>query len=58
MSDTNKKIDQMLRQQMIRKATWISIAVVVFTVFMSYALYKFYGPDAEIVDYFQDINQS
>lgn len=50
MSDTNKKIDQQLRRQLLRKVVLISVASIIFVGFMSYALYKGYGPDAETVD--------
>jgi hypothetical protein len=42
---------------MLRKTVLITVAVLIFVGFMSYALYMSYGPDAEVVDYFPEINQ-
>ena len=55
MSHTKQKIDRHLRRNLIRKVVVITIASVIFIGFMSYALYREYGPDAEIVDYFEDV---
>ena len=57
MQRTNQKIDQHLRRQILRKTVLITVAVLIFVGFMSYALYMSYGPDAEVVDYFPEINQ-
>lgn len=56
MSHTRQKIDQHLRRNIIRKVLIIIIVSIIFVAFMSYALYKEYGPDAEIVDYFENVN--
>lgn len=56
MSQTNQKIDQLLRRQLIRRLLTILVAVILFIGFMSYALYKEYGPGTEVVDYFPEVN--
>ena len=56
MSATNDKINRQLRQQSLRRVLTVVIITVLFIGFMSYALYKAYGPDAEIVDYFPQVN--
>lgn len=57
MPNTNNKINNQLRQQFIRRMLIVFAVVVVFVGFMSYALYKEYGPGAEIVDYFPQVNE-
>lgn len=56
MSHTRQKIDRHLRRNLIRKILVITIVSIIFIGFMSYALYKEYGPDTEVVDYFEDVN--
>ena len=56
MSFTKQKIDRHLRRSLIKKILVITIVSIIFIGFMSYALYREYGPDAEIVDYFEDAN--
>jgi hypothetical protein len=56
MSFTRQKIDRHLRRNVIKKILAIIIVSIIFIGFMSYALYKEYGPDAEIVDYFEEVN--
>jgi hypothetical protein len=57
MPSTNEKIDRHLRRNSIRRILVIVIIATLFIGFMSYALYKEYGPGAEIVDYFPEVNR-
>ena len=57
MPSTNEKIDRHLHQNSIRRILIIVIIATLFIGFMSYALYKAYGPGAEIVDYFPEVNR-
>jgi len=54
-TDKNKSINKHLRSQLIRRLTIIISATIVFVGFMSFALYKEYGPDSETVNIFSDI---
>jgi len=54
-TDKNKSIDKYLRSQLIRRLIIIIFATTVFVGFMSFALYKAYGPDSETVKIFPDI---
>ena len=56
MPSTHQKIDRYLRRNSIRRVLVIVIIATLFTGFMSYALYKEYGPGAEIVDYFPEVS--
>lgn len=51
----NKSIDKHLRSQLIHKLIIIISVAIVFVGFMSFALYKEYGPDSESVNIFSDI---
>ena len=55
ITDKNKSIDKHLRSQLIRRLIVIVSAAVIFVGFMSFALYKAYGPDSETVNIFSDI---
>ena len=57
MLNTNKKIDHHLRRQATRRILVIVIVTTLFVGFMSYALYREYGPGAENVDYFHEANR-
>ncbi len=57
MSNTSEKIDRHLQRNSIRRILIIVIMATLFIGFMSYALYKEYGPGAEIVDYFPEVNR-
>ena len=54
-TNKNKSIDKHLRSQLIRRLIIIVSAAVIFVGFMSFALYKEYGPDSETVNIFSDI---
>lgn len=57
MSNTSEKIDRHLHRNYIRRILVIVIITILFIGLMSYALYKEYGPGAEIVDYFPEVNR-
>jgi hypothetical protein len=57
MPSTNEKIDRQLRRSFIRRTLVIVIIAALFIGFMSYALYKEYGPGAEMIDYFPEVNR-
>ena len=54
-TDKNKSINEYLRSQLIRRLIIIISAAIVFVGFMSFALYKEYGPDSETVNIFSDV---
>ena len=54
-TDKNKSIDKHLRSRLMRRLIIIISAAIVFIGFMSFALYKEYGPDSETVNIFSDI---
>ena len=57
MSNNKQTIDSYLRRQRFRKVLVFVSVTVLFVGFMSFALYKVYGPDAEIVNYFEVENK-
>ena len=57
MPNTNEKLDRYLRRCVLRRILVIVVIATLFIGFMSYALYKEYGPGTEIVDYFPEVNR-
>jgi hypothetical protein len=57
MPSTNEKIDRHLRRKAIRKTLVIGIIAALFIGFMSYSLYKEYGPGSRTVDLFPELNR-
>ena len=69
MSDRNDRLDRLILQERLRKmipvviivlhhaivGEYIPFIVLLFTVFMVYALYIEYGPEADVVDIFPEV---